>query len=86
MTQMKSTIFGIVEVHGYAGFWLRRKPVHFRIGTNCTRIQVDGDTLTVYDGYSAVATAPYRPLADVDSLTSDFRWDRVMKRPGDHER
>jgi hypothetical protein len=64
MTQARSTIFGIVEVRGYIRFWLERKPVHFRVGLNCDRIAVEGATLLVFDGKTAIASAAYSPLAE----------------------
>ena len=65
MTQARSTIFGIVEVQGIIRFWLKRKPVHFRVGLNCDRIAVEGATLFVFDGKTPIASAAYEPLAEV---------------------
>jgi hypothetical protein len=79
MTQARSSLFGIVEVQGFAGLMFRRRAVRFRIGLNCDRIEVQGATLLVFDGNTQIASATYRPLADVDNLPSDFNWDRMMK-------
>jgi len=86
MTEARSTMFGIVEVRGYIGFWLRRRPVRYSLGANCDRIVVEGATLLVYQGKTAIASAVYRPLADVDNVPADFRWDRVMKQRDRHGR
>ena len=51
LTQVRCADEAIVEVKGRSGFWPLRRPVRYKVGTNCDSITVrDGELLVWRDG------------------------------------
>ena len=57
LTQVRCEDEAIVEVKGREGFWPLRRPVRFKVGTNCDSITVEGGELLVRRDGTPIAAA-----------------------------